>query len=122
MLYVQFGITILGGRIGYLGKGKKNNNIKISNGFICSGDIREIYYPNPCNPSTTFNMDIPIAGNVQVKVYDAMGREISTLVDKYMDVGTYNVKFDGKNLPTGTYIYRMVSGSFIKTGKILLMK
>jgi hypothetical protein len=79
-------------------------------------------YPNPCNPSTTFNMDIPIAGNVQLKLYDAMGREISTLVDRYMAVGTHSVIFDGKNLPTGTYIYRMVSGSFIKTGKILLMK
>jgi hypothetical protein len=79
-------------------------------------------YPNPCNPSTTFNLEMPVAGNVQLKIYNALGSEITTLLDKYMSRGTYTIKFDGKNLPTGTYIYRMIFGSFIKTGKIMLIK
>jgi hypothetical protein len=102
------------------GKNEKDNGNNLSENIPSSFSIQN--YPNPCNPSTTFNIELPVSGNVQLKIYNTLGSEITTLLDKYMNAGTHSIRFDGKNLPTGTYIYRMVSGTFVKTGKILLMK
>jgi hypothetical protein len=65
---------------------------------------------------------LPLAGEVKLKIYDMMGREISTLLDQFMNPGTYNINFKGDYLPSGTYIYRIFSPNYSKSGKILLMK
>jgi len=79
-------------------------------------------YPNPFNPSTTIHYEIPNNGFVTLKVYDILGREVKTLVNQYESKGRYNVNFNASNLASGIYIYRLQSGSFISTKKMLLLK
>lgn len=79
-------------------------------------------YPNPFNPSTNIKFSIPTAGNVSVKVYDIMGREVAGLVDQYLTPGIYNIDFNASSLPSGTYFYRLNAGSFTDTKKLVLIK
>lgn len=79
-------------------------------------------YPNPFNPETSIKYQIPLAGNVNIKVYDSLGREVATLVNKEQSAGNYEVKFNGNNLSSGIYFYRIKSGGFEKTNKMLLLK
>jgi hypothetical protein len=87
-------------------------------------------YPNPFNPSTTISFQLPEAGHVTLKVFDILGREITTLVNKVKDAGYYTVQFDGSNLVSGVYIYTISttgiepgsSSKFIKSNKMLLIK
>ena len=79
-------------------------------------------YPNPFNPSTTINYSIPKLSFVTLKVYDVLGNEITTLIDEEKPAGTYKVKFDGTNLPSGVYFYRFQAGNFVETMKMVLLK
>lgn len=79
-------------------------------------------YPNPFNPATTINYNINNAGNVIIKVYDALGREIKTLVNEYKAAGSYRVEFNAAGLPSGVYLYKLTSGSNSKTNKMLYLK
>lgn len=79
-------------------------------------------YPNPFNPSTTISYQLPIAGLVTLKIYDLLGREISTLVEEEKLPGYYQTIFDGSKLASGVYLYRLQSGSFNSTKKFVLMK
>ena len=74
-------------------------------------------YPNPFNPSTTFEFGLDHAQSVRLAVYDLTGREISTLVDEPRAAGTYKVTYDASHLPSGLYLYRLDtdSGSLIRT-------
>jgi hypothetical protein len=79
-------------------------------------------YPNPFNPTTTIRYELPQAAKVTLKVYDVLGREIVTLVDQAKEAGVYEVKFDGSNLPSGIYLYRMEAGPTVSTKKLVLLK
>ncbi len=81
-------------------------------------------YPNPFNPSTTINYQSPKAGNVTLKVYDVLGREVVTLVDEYRNAGSYNVQFTINNLQfsSGIYFYKLQAGDFVETKKMILLK
>ena len=79
-------------------------------------------YPNPFNPSTTINFSIPAGGTVSLKVFDMIGREVETLVDSYVDAGSYSVSFDASRLSSGMYFYRIQSGSFSQIKKMMLVK
>ncbi len=79
-------------------------------------------YPNPFNPATTINYSIPQTNFVTLKIYDILGREISTLVNQEKLPGNYEVKFDGSKLASGVYFYRLQAGSFSDTKKLLLLK
>jgi len=84
-------------------------------------------YPNPFNPSTTINYSIPAVGSgyiptVQLKVYDILGREVATLVNKELKPGNYKVTFNASSLASGVYFYRIVAGNFIQTKKMVLVK
>ena len=84
-------------------------------------------YPNPFNPKTKIRFDLPKTSNVILKIYDILGREVATLVNKEMLPGSYEVKFtakgeDGRNLPSGIYFYRLQAGNFSQTKKLLLLK
>ncbi len=79
-------------------------------------------YPNPFNPSTKIKYDIPKASNVVVKVYDVLGREVETLVNARQNAGSYSLNFDGSNLASGMYIYRITAGGFIQSRKMILLK
>ncbi len=79
-------------------------------------------YPNPYNPSTTINFQIPKAGFVTLKVYDILGREVATLVNGNKPAGKYSVTFNGSKLSTGVYFYRLQSGSSISIKKMVILK
>ncbi|MBK8552643.1 MAG: T9SS type A sorting domain-containing protein [Ignavibacteria bacterium] len=79
-------------------------------------------YPNPFNPVTTITYSIPISGIVKIKIYDITGREIRLLVNEAKDAGAYEIQFDGSNLASGIYFYKLEAGSFISTKRMILIK
>ena len=79
-------------------------------------------YPNPFNPSTKINFTIPVNGQVSLKVYDILGKEVMSLVNDVITAGRHEVTFNGSNLNSGTYFYRLQSGNFVETKKMLLVK
>lgn len=78
--------------------------------------------PNPFNPATSIKFDIPQKSNVKLVVYDLLGKEIMTLVNGTLDAGTHNINFNGGSLSSGIYFYKLQSGSFVETKKMLLLK
>jgi hypothetical protein len=79
-------------------------------------------YPNPFNPSTTIKFQIPSKGFVTLKIYDIIGREVTTLVNGFQEAGLHNVKFDASKLPSGVYLYRITTGTYVETKKLVLIK
>jgi photosystem II stability/assembly factor-like uncharacterized protein len=79
-------------------------------------------YPNPFNPNTQIEYSVAEYGLVIIKVYDMLGGEVITLVNEKKPSGKYNVEFDGKNLPSGIYFYRMQAGKFSDTKKFILLR
>lgn len=79
-------------------------------------------YPNPFNPVTTIKYEIPERAFVELKVFDFLGKEILSLQSGYQNAGVYEVAFDGKNLSSGVYFYRFVSGNYVETKKMVLVK
>jgi len=79
-------------------------------------------YPNPFNPSTQISFSITKSGATALKVYDLMGREVSTLVNETLAAGAYTVKFDASKLASGTYVYVLTSGGMRLTNKMMLLK
>jgi hypothetical protein len=98
-------------------------------------------YPNPFNPATTIEYQIPLrqeakqggqassfsekgerGGFVSLKVYDLLGREVATLMNEQKPAGTYTIQFDGSGLTSGVYFYRLQSGTYSETKKLVLLK
>jgi hypothetical protein len=79
-------------------------------------------YPNPFNPSTTINYSLPKAGNVKLTIYNVIGSRVSTIVDEYKPAGNYSVQFNGSNLASGIYLYRLEAGNYSEAKKLILMK
>ncbi|MBS1493070.1 MAG: T9SS type A sorting domain-containing protein [Bacteroidetes bacterium] len=79
-------------------------------------------YPNPFNPVTKINYELRTAGFVSIKVYDVMGKELSQLVNENQTTGSYEVTFDGTNLPSGVYYYRIETEGFSEVKKMNLVK
>ncbi|HMS34999.1 MAG TPA: YCF48-related protein [Ignavibacteria bacterium] len=79
-------------------------------------------YPNPFNPVTSLGFGISNLGFVSLKIYDASGKEIKTLVNEIKQPGLYKVEFDGSSLASGIYFYKLESGNFIQTKRMVLLK
>jgi hypothetical protein len=79
-------------------------------------------YPNPFNPSTMISYDLPKAGYVTLKVYDILGKEITTLFSGNQQAGTYNISCDGSKFPSGVYFYQIKSNNYISIKKMMLVK
>ena len=79
-------------------------------------------YPNPFNPVTKINYALPTQGFVSLKIYDITGREIKTLVNEVKQAGYYTVDFNGSNYSSGVYFYRIQSGDFVQTKRMVLLK
>ncbi|MFN3871645.1 MAG: T9SS type A sorting domain-containing protein [Ignavibacterium sp.] len=85
-------------------------------------------YPNPFNPSTKISWQLPVSGYTTLKVYDILGNEVATLVDEYKNAGSYEVEFNavetrrGVSLPSGVYFYKIQTGNFVQTKKMILTK
>lgn len=79
-------------------------------------------FPNPFNPSTKINFTIPLRDKVQLIVFNSLGEEVVTLVDAELNAGKHEVHFNASNLASGIYFYRVKTGSFTSTRKLLLLK
>lgn len=79
-------------------------------------------YPNPFNPSTQIKIDIPKSSDVKIFIYNMLGKEIVTLVNEKLLPGTYTVDWNASDYPSGVYFYRMMSGNFIQTKQMILLK
>jgi hypothetical protein len=79
-------------------------------------------YPNPFNPTTTISYSIAEAGNVELKVFDILGNEVTTLVNEMKAPGNYSVVFNASSLASGVYIYNLRTSNSIITKKMVLMK
>ncbi|MDO8550687.1 MAG: T9SS type A sorting domain-containing protein [Ignavibacteria bacterium] len=80
-------------------------------------------YPNPFNPSTTIKFGLTTEMAVELKVFDALGQEVMTLIDsQLMKAGSYNVNFNASNLASGTYVYRLKAGDNVSSKKMILLK
>ncbi len=91
---------------------------QIPNGFALGQN-----YPNPFNPSTTIRFSVPERSKVTMRVMNLLGEEVARVVDnKTYGSGTYEVDFLAKDLPSGTYVYRLEAGNIVMTKKMVLMK
>ena len=80
-------------------------------------------FPNPFNPGTMIRYDLPQSGYVTLKVYDMVGREVAALVNGFVEAGkNKEASFDGSNLPSGIYFYRLTAGSYTMTRKLVLLR
>jgi hypothetical protein len=79
-------------------------------------------YPNPFNPSTIISYSLPTENKVTVKIYNLLGQEIKTIVDRTESAGDHQITFNAGNLPSGIYLYRIQAGEFIQTRKMVLLK
>jgi photosystem II stability/assembly factor-like uncharacterized protein len=84
-------------------------------------------YPNPFNPQTKIKFDVPAVGqrlafDLRLVIYDALGREISTIVNEQMKPGTYEISWDGSNYTSGVYFYKLMAGDYTETRKMILLK
>jgi hypothetical protein len=79
-------------------------------------------YPNPFNPSTSIEFRIPRHCPVSLKVYDLAGREVSTLVDRALDAGAYSVHWDASGLASGVYLYRLNTGTYTSTRRLMVLR
>lgn len=79
-------------------------------------------YPNPFNPRTTINYSLPVVSRVTLKVFNALGQEVATLVDGVVPAGTHSVTWTAGGFASGLYFYRIQAGSFAETRKMILTK
>ncbi|MBK9096606.1 MAG: T9SS type A sorting domain-containing protein [bacterium] len=79
-------------------------------------------YPNPFNPTTTIKYSLPNSDVVSLKVFDILGREVAVLVNEYKPSGTYAAEFNASEFASGVYFYRLQSGNFVQTKKMVLIK
>ncbi|PKL90443.1 MAG: hypothetical protein CVV23_00385 [Ignavibacteriae bacterium HGW-Ignavibacteriae-2] len=94
-----------------------NVDIKIPDSFVLHQN-----YPNPFNPKSIIKYEISKTGYVTLGVYDILGKEITTLVNEIKSPGYYEVIFNGANLSSGTYFYRLQTGEFFSSKKMSLIK
>jgi hypothetical protein len=79
-------------------------------------------YPNPFNPSTVISYQIATVSHITLKIYNSLGEEVATLVNGTRAPGEYSVRFDGSRLPSGVYFYRLQSGTYSETRKLVILK
>jgi len=79
-------------------------------------------FPNPFNPRTVISYQLPVSGDVTLKVFDVLGNEVATLVDEYKPVGKYEVEWNASNHSSGVYFYQIRAEKFVETKKMILMQ
>ncbi len=98
------------------------NDVHRDPGFA-NGYLLEQNYPNPFNPSTTIAFSIPERQKVTLKIMNLLGEEVARLIDgESMEAGKYEYEYQALSIPSGTYIYRLEAGNFVKSRKMVLTK
>ena len=126
--YYSFTDEIIGGKIyyrlkqmDYLGTYNYSNVIEV-NGVTVSTLRLEQNYPNPFNPSTTIKYQLGNDDFVTLKVYNPLGEEVAQLVNEFQKAGSYELTFYAESLPSGIYVYTLISGSYVESKKMLFLK
>jgi hypothetical protein len=94
-----------------------DSNENLPNEFILHQN-----YPNPFNPSTEIRFDLPESAQVQLSIFDVMGREVARLVEETMEAGSHQVSWNASNLSSGVYVIHINAGSFIQSRSMVLLK
>jgi hypothetical protein len=97
--------------------GIKNQSSKVTAKYGLSQN-----YPNPFNPGTNINFSVERPSNVTLAVYNILGQKVATLVNSFMQAGSYIYQFDASKLASGVYFYRIEAGNFLSVKKMILMK
>ncbi len=92
-----------------------------TNNVVASYSLHQ-NYPNPFNPSTTISYSLEKGGMVTLKVYNMLGQEVATIVDREMNAGLHTATFSASHLSSGIYLYRLTSGTFTSMKKMMLIK
>ena len=81
-------------------------------------------YPNPFNPTTTIAYSIPVGtyGRTSLRVYDMLGREVTTLMNEVKQPGNHSILWDARDMASGVYFYRLEAGTFVQTKKMILIR
>jgi hypothetical protein len=123
------GVGTLIGNTGYKGFGGlaiyngSSTDIEVDNfSPLPEKYLLEQNYPNPFNPTTIIKYQIPENSFVTLKIYDLLGKEVATLVNKEQTKGFYSTEFNAEKLSSGVYFYRLHAGSFVETRKMILLK
>ncbi|MDQ3018972.1 MAG: agmatine deiminase family protein [Bacteroidota bacterium] len=107
---------------GYINFTVDNPTSVSGNNFTPNSFMLYQNYPNPFNPATVISYQLAVSNYVSIKVYDVIGNEVTTLVNEKKPAGSYKIDFDGSNLPSGIYYYKLTSGDFEKTKVMVLLK
>ncbi len=99
-----------------------SNEIEVQVDFTPKDFVLYQNYPNPFNPSTVISYQLPVTGNVTLKVYDILGKEVVVLVNQKQEPGIYEIIFNADNLSAGVYFYQLKADGFINTKKLILLK
>jgi hypothetical protein len=102
--------------------GKPTTGVENFGAAVPSTFVLEQNYPNPFNPSTNIAFTVPKIGRVTLKVFNALGQQVATLVDANYDAGKHQVNFDASSLSSGVYVYTLSSGDFLAAKKMILVK
>jgi hypothetical protein len=101
----------------YTVTGTGNQNTELPKDFML-----EQNYPNPFNPVTIIRYRLPVDGNVSLRVYDLLGKEMAVLVNGFSPAGNFSVEFDASSLPSGVYFYKLITEGFSDTKKLVINK
>lgn len=107
---------------GTMGTHSFTTDVKEIPGATPAAYALEQNFPNPFNPTTTINFSIPVEGFVTLDVYNSIGQKVATLVSETKTAGSYSVGFDASDLTSGIYFYKITSGKFSETKKMILLK
>lgn len=119
--YYMAGGTYQEGRIYHTNNGG-STSVYNNSGIITSEFSLSQNFPNPFNPVTAIKYNVPNKSHLMIKVYNSVGKEIIELVNEVKTGGDYEVKFDASNLPSGVYYYKLTSGNYSETKKMILLK
>src|SRR5690606_33584402 len=110
------------GRIGVTAPPRPDVQFEVVEGFFAAGAATPApqVAPNPFARQTTISYEVAAASDVRLAVYDVLGREVAVLVDARQEAGVHRATFDASGLAAGTYVYRLVVGSDVQTGRLTL--
>ncbi|OQX84567.1 hypothetical protein B6D60_09060 [candidate division KSB1 bacterium 4484_87] len=110
------------GNKGYVVRKLASTDVEVIKNAVVNNYQLNQNYPNPFNPTTEISFSLPEKSHVKLAVYNALGQKVATLTDGIRQAGSYRVSWNAQNMPSGIYFYRLETGSFTKTLKMILMK
>jgi predicted amidohydrolase YtcJ len=129
LINLEAELTIVDGKIVYDAGKNQITSVQGDNYLSSKPQDFQLFqnYPDPFNPSTIIRYKLPKMSNVQIKIYDALGKEVRSLINETQTAGTHNLMWDavnnyGQRVSSGVYFYSIVAGDFIQTKKMILMK